>query len=246
MSYLDARRLAHIAEKTSEFLNRKPYPWAGYQGVLHGDGFQRLCAEMPRADLFAAEFGKVRGYGQEAHNRYALQYRPKLDAELSQPWREFIEELHAAPYEAFLRKVYGLGPQERIALSMHWHHAPSGSSVSPHTDASRKVGSHIFYFNTPDDWDPVWGGQTVVLDDEGRLKAHAAPSFDSLRQVAASEILGNQSFMFKRTEHSWHAVRPITCPPDHLRKVFIVVVNRVNFQVLWRRLRGKDPDGYPL
>ena len=67
-----------------------------------------------------------------------------------------------------------------------------------------------------------------------------------LREVAASEILGNQSFMFKRTEHSWHAVRPITCPPGRLRKVFIVVVNRVNFQVLWRRVRGKDPDGYPL
>jgi len=188
---------------------------------------------MPDPKLFQAEFGKVRGYGQESHNRYALQYRPKLDAELSQPWRDFIGELQGARYETFLRQVYGLPPQEKIVLSMHWHHAASGGSVSPHTDASRKVGSHIFYFNTPDDWDPAWGGQTVVLDDEGRLRAHAAPSFESLRQVAVSEILGNQSFMFKRTEHSWHAVRPITCPPDRLRKVFIVVVNHVNFQVLF-------------
>ncbi len=61
-----------------------------------------------------------------------------------------------------------------------------------------------------------------------------------------STILGNQSFMFRRTEHSWHAMRPVTCPPGHLRKVFIVVINRVNFQVVWRRLRGKDPDGYRL
>jgi hypothetical protein len=246
MSYLDLQRLSTTAEQSAEFLNRKPYPWAGYQGVLHADAFDRLTAEMPDPKLFQAEFGKARGYGQEAHNRYALQYRPKLDAELSQPWRDFIGELHAPPYEAFLRRVYGLRPQQKIALSMHWHHASRSGSVSPHTDASRKVGSHIFYFNTPDDWDPAWGGQTVVLDDEGRLRAHAAPGFDSLRQVAASEILGNQSFMFKRTEHSWHGVRPITCPPDRLRKVFIVVVNHVNLQVLWRRMRGKDPDGYPL
>ena len=246
MSYLDSQRLAQIAGQSAEFLNRKPYPWAGYQGLLHDDGFRRLTAQMPDSKLFRAEFGKVRGYGQEAHNRYALQYRPKLDAELSQPWRDFIGELHGPRYEAFLRKVYGLRPQEKIVLSMHWHHAPSGGSVSPHTDASRKVGSHIFYFNTPEDWDPAWGGQTVVLDDEDRLRAHAAPSFESLRQVAVSEILGNQSFMFKRTEHSWHGVRHITCPPDRLRKVFIVVMNYVNFQVLWRRMRGKDADGYPL
>ena len=28
-----------------------------------------------------------------------------------------------------------------------------------------------------------------------------------------------------RTDHSWHAVRPIACPDDKLRKVFIVVIN---------------------
>jgi len=246
MNYLDSQRLSQIAEQSATFLGSKPYPWAGYQDVLRDDGFRRLTAEMPDPKLFKAEFGKVRGYGQESHNRYALQYRPTLDDALPKPWRDFLGELHSARYEAFLRQSYGLGPREKIVLSMHWHHAPSGGSVSPHTDASRKVGSHIFYFNTPDDWDPAWGGQTVVLDDERRLRAHAAPGFDSLREVAASEILGNQSFMFKRTEHSWHAVRPITCPPGRLRKVFIVVVNRVNFQVLWRRVRGKDPDGYPL
>ena len=26
----------------------------------------------------------------------------------------------------------------------------------------------------------------------------------------------------------------------------IVVINRMNWQVRWRRLRGKDADGYPL
>jgi hypothetical protein len=246
MNYLDAGRLAQIAGEAPAFLGREPFPWAGHQGVIQADGFRRLCAEMPDPELFQAQFGQARGYGQQSHDRYALQYRPKLDAALPPPWREFIAELHSEPYAAFLRQVYGLAPNERFVLSMHWHHAPAGASVSPHTDARRKIGSHIFYFNTEDDWEPGWGGQTLVLDVEGRLSAHASPALESMRQVAASEILGNQSFMFKRTERSWHAVAPITCPPGHLRKVFIVVVNRVNFQVLWRRLRGKDPDGCPL
>lgn len=246
MTCLDFGRLQEIAAQAPAFLGTKPFPWLGLQGVLHDDAFRRLSAELPRHELFQPEFGKARGYGQQSHDRYALQYRPRLDAELSPAWREFVGELQGDAYRDFLRTLYGLAPGERTVLSMHWHHAASGGSVSPHTDARRKVGSHIFYFNTPEDWDPAWGGQTVVLDDGGALSPHASPPFGSLPQVAASEILGNRSFVFKRTEHSWHAVNPIRCPPDRLRKVFIVVLNRVNLQVRWRRVRGKDPDGYPL
>lgn len=246
MSYLDFQRLEQIAGQSAAFLEKSPFPWLGMQGVLREDGFRRLCAELPRHELFAPEFGRARGYGQQSHDRFALQYRPSLDAELSPAWRQFIGELQGDAYRAFLRRMYGLAPHERVELSMHWHHAQNGGSVSPHTDARRKVGSHIFYFNTEDDWDPGWGGQTVVLDDGGKLSPHNSPAFGSLPQVAASEILGNRSFIFKRTEHSWHAVNPIACPADRMRKIFIVVLNRVNLQVLWRRLRGKDPDGYPL
>jgi hypothetical protein len=31
-----------------------------------------------------------------------------------------------------------------------------------------------------------------------------------------------------------------------LRKLFIVTVNVPSWQVWWRRVRGKDPDGYRL
>lgn len=246
MTYVDTSRLAAIAGQADSFLSRQPYPWLGMQGVIREDGFRRLCAELPALKLFEQEFGQARGYGQQSHDRYALQYNPRIDASLSPAWREFIAELQGEEYSAFLRRMYGLSAHERFVLSMHWHFAPDGASVSPHTDARRKIGSHIFYFNTEQDWDPAWGGQTVVLDDGGDRAAHSSPGFDDMPQVAMSTILGNQSFMFKRTEHSWHAVRPITCPPGALRKVFIVVINRVNFQVLWRRLRGKDPDGYRL
>ena len=245
MSFLDTERLVQIAGDSAAFLGRKPFPYASLQGVIRDEGFRRLCAELPSLELFQAQFGVARSYGQKSHDRYALQYQPGLDSELSPSWREFIQELHAQPYRDFLCRTYGLGARERFVLSMHWHFAPNGASVSPLTDARHKIGSHIFYLNTPEDWDASWGGQTLVLDDGGRLSAHAR-HVESLKKVAASEILGNRSFMFKRTEHSWHSVDPIVCPPAHMRKVFIVVVNRVNLQVLWRRLRGKDPDGYPL
>jgi hypothetical protein len=50
---------------------------------------------------------------------------------------------------------------------MHWHYTPAGKSVSPHCDSFNKIGSQIFYFSTPEDWDRSWGGETVILDDKG-------------------------------------------------------------------------------
>ncbi len=43
------------------------------------------------------------------------------------------------------------------------------------------------------------------------------------------------SFLFRRTEHSWHGVREIECPEDAMRKVFIVVIDDWR---LMRRLRS--------
>jgi hypothetical protein len=31
-----------------------------------------------------------------------------------------------------------------------------------------------------------------------------------------------------------------------LRKLFIITINVPTLQVWWRRVRGKDPDGYPF
>lgn len=116
--------------------------------------------------------------------------------------------------------------------------------VSPHWDARRKLATHIFYFSTEAEWDAVWGGQILILDDQRRFQAHSAPPFDDLNVAAALDPRGNGSLLFQRTEHSWHGVRPLQCPPDILRKLFIVTVNLPTLQVWRRRVRGKDPDGY--
>jgi len=237
MPYLNLERMRQIDLET--FRERRPFPWINVQGLVNDDGFRRICGALPDIGSFEKQTQGQTNYG----DRYALQYRPGLN--VPQPWLDFIAELEGAEYGDFLRRLFGLPLRQRIELTMHWHFAPKGFSLAPHVDARRKMGSHIFYLNTEADWDPRWGGQTLVLDDGGRFAIHARPAFDDLRQVAASEILGNQSFIFQRNEHSWHGVRPVECPPDRLRKVFIVVVNRVNLQVLWRRLRGKDADGYP-
>ena len=89
------------------------------------------------------------------------------------------------------RRLMGV---RRLEFRFHWHYAPNGCSVSPHCDAKRKLGSQIFYLNTDEDWDPSWGGETLVLDDGGRFDLASLRDFDEFDQIA-SEAMGNRSLI---------------------------------------------------
>ncbi|MFQ5664821.1 MAG: 2OG-Fe(II) oxygenase [Candidatus Binatia bacterium] len=229
MTYLDFDRLAAIS--ADAFRSQKPYPWINPEGLLTTIGYRRLLETLPDVSRFKPFFGKKRSHGQKSHDRYYLDYSDDLD--VASPWKEFIAELRGKKYQGFLRRMLRV---DSLDVGFHWHYTPNGCSVSPHCDAKRKLGSHIFYFNTTEDWDPAWGGETLVLDDGGRFKRASAPEFDDFQQVISTQALGNRSVLFARTQQSWHGVREIHCPQDRLRKVFIVVINR--FRPIDRLLRA--------
>lgn len=173
-------------------------------------------------------------------DRYALEYTEKIDT--PGPWRSFIAEPRGGRYAAFVRRIFGI---DRFDMNFHWHYAPRGCSVSPHCDARRKLGSHIFYLNTPDDWKPEWGGQTLVLFENGRFPWNSAPRFEDFARAIPAEIMGNRSFLFRRTSHSWHGVRELECPEGRMRKVFIAVINHPPSPLVrLRRLLGDLPGAY--
>ncbi|MEE2980827.1 MAG: hypothetical protein VYA71_04700 [Pseudomonadota bacterium] len=217
MSYLDTARLQAL--NSAAFQGKSPYPWVNPQGLLSAGGFRELTDALPDIDQFERVFGKRRAHGQQSHDRYTLAYHKGLD--LAPSWRHFIAELEGDGYQAFIRRLFGRGG---FRLRYHWHYTPAGCSVSPHCDGRDKLGSHIFYFNTADDWQAAWGGETVVLDDGGRFKRSSAPAFENFDRAISAETMDNHSFIFARQGDSWHGVREITCPEGHLRKVFIVVV----------------------
>ena len=160
--YLDWDRLNAIDPST--FQSQKPFPWINPYGLLMEQGYRRLLETLPDVSLFTAIFGKQRKYGQQSHDRFLLLYHDALD--ITTPWKEFITELRGKDYQAFLRRVLGIRSFE---LLFYWFYTPTSCSVSPHCDSKRKLGSHIFYFNTLQDWDRSWGGETLILDDGGRL-----------------------------------------------------------------------------
>ena len=240
MTYLDFDRLA--AQDDKAFHDTRPYPWLAAEGMLTDAGYRELVTTLPPVSMCDRFFGVTRAHGQQSHDRYVLEYREGLD--LSPAWQAFIEEIRGDAYARFLRRMFGRG---RLQLTLHWHYTPNGCSVSPHCDSLRKLGSHIFYFNTEQDWRPEWGGETLVLDDEGRFARKSAPKFEQFERSYTAPSIGNRSLLFQRGDKSWHGVREIRCPEGALRKVFIVVIND-RVIVLARRtaawLKGKQAAGY--
>jgi 2-oxoglutarate-Fe(II)-dependent oxygenase superfamily protein len=239
VKYLNLKRLDEIPAES--FQSRQPYPWANIEQSLTPDGYERLRACLPTVERFNKHVGVKRAYGQGPHDRFLLHYRPGL--EVAGPWQEFLAELQGPVYQDFLRRMLG---NHTFIPTFEWYYAWEGCAVSPHCDAARKLATHIFYFNTEDDWDSSWGGEILILDSERRFPVHSGPSFDDLKVAASIEPRGNGSLLFQRTHHSWHGVRPLRCPEGKLRRLFLVTVNIPSFQVWWRRVRGKDPDGYRL
>jgi hypothetical protein len=233
MKYLNIEKLRNLDRK--EFLAIKPYPYYNSEGVLTTSGFQELLDNMPPLDMFEQKFGYERRAGQAPHDRYSLEYERGMP--VPGPWQEFIGELCSDDYRKEIARLLGAN---RIEFRFHWHYTPSGRDVSPHCDARREHGSHLFYFNSEEDWDPAWGGATLVLDDGGRLSYDSAPDYDEFDAIYECESIGNYSSLMLRTDHAWHAVRAIQCPEGRLRRIFIVVVNPDNlFWKLRDRLIGK-------
>lgn len=227
VQYIDFEKLEALDPTT--YQRQKPYPWVNPADLIREDSYQALYQSLPDVSQLEKSFGAPRRAGQKPHDRYLLEYEEGL--EVPAPWEEFIGELRGDRYRSALSRLLGV---RTLEFRMHWHYAPNGSSVSPHCDAARKLGSHIFYFNTTADWKPEWGGETLVLDDGGRFARSSAPDFDDFPAAIASESLGNRSFIFSRSGKSWHGVREIQCPPDRMRRVFIVVLNQVT---TWWRVR---------
>jgi hypothetical protein len=218
VKYLDIDKLRSVGRE--QFLAVEPYPYLNCAGVITESGFQDLLANMPPLDMFEQKFGYERRAGQAPHDRYSLEY--KRDMAVPKPWQEFIGELCSDAYRNEIERLLGA---KKAEFRFHWHYTPTGADVSPHCDARREHGSHLFYFNSLQDWNPAWGGATLVLDDGGRLDYNSAPALEEFDRIIECESFGNFSALLKRGDHAWHAVRPIECPQDRLRRVFIVVVN---------------------
>ena len=218
-------------EKIS-FDNAEPFPWSDYDGLLTEDGYACLIESFPNLDHFVRHVDQPRRYGQRPHNRYYLAYDGSVDhpqhekkgvippADLPANWRHFIAELEGERYRSWIMRLLGVS---NVKFRFCWHAGFAGGEVSPHRDDEMKIGTHIFYFVNSEDWDPLWGGQTVLLS--GKRVRRLNPDFDDFETATmVRPFTGNHSFLFKNTSTAWHGVRALACPEGTYRRIFSVVI----------------------
>jgi hypothetical protein len=217
--YLDSAVLDAI--DPAAFRAQLPYPWINPQHVIAEDRFHELLDSLPDISQFRAFIRHERKHGQASHDRYILDYEKGM--ELSPAWSKFVKELRSRRYRRFICALLGVS---NVRFRFHWHFSSDDCEVSPHCDSRNKIGSHIFYLNTVDDWDWDWGGETVILDDGGRHEPDNAPAFEEFDAEYPANTKDNRSLIFGRQGNSWHGVRRINCPENHYRKVFIVTFEK--------------------
>lgn len=230
MNYFNQERIENFP--LEQFQQRKPFPWIDFEQFLAPDAFQILHKDFPSLDLFEYHENIYR-MGQRPHNRYYLAYEVSIvhpdmpqagvvrKQDLSASWQGFMEELeHGSVYRPFIQKVLGM---KNYSIRYAWHIGKSSNEVSPHMDSSTKLGTHIFYFNTNEDWKAEWGGQLVVL--EGKQVPGMAPDFHDFAKETAVSNMDNHSFLFKNSRDAWHGVKALTCPEGKYRKLFNVIFN---------------------
>ena len=234
------------------FTQRQPFPWYNFQSLLTDDMFAQLYDEFPSLDFFERHEGLPRKYGQRSHDRYYLAYEETIykdvereekgiirHAQLSPAWQAFIEGLQTDPgYRGFICRLLGV---ETVTARYAWHVATAGRSVSPHVDFKKKIGTHIFYFNTSQDWKLEWGGSTLVLSEKNYEGLN--PEISDFGQVDKVQVMDNRSFLFKNQPEAWHAVDTINCPPNTYRRIFNVIFELPKSTQIKRKLLGQ-PDGW--
>jgi hypothetical protein len=227
------------------FSEQKPFPWTSFSQFLTEEGFQLLYRDFPEIRFFEKHENLPRRYNQRPHNRYYLAYeksvynRNRYAAEgvirrlvLSPVGQRFIDELNGEHYRRFLQSLLGVSD---FTLQFAWHIGTAGSEVSPHLDIKTKLATHIFYFNTDEDWSLEWGGETLVLC--GKRTRAMNPDFCDFETAIPIPVLQNRSFLFKNRPNAWHGVRTIRAPEDKRRQLFnVIVMQRPSFITkVWRR-----------
>jgi hypothetical protein len=216
----------------NSFRQNQPFPWYGFHNFLTTEGFQKLYQDFPSLELFEKHEGLERVYGQRPHNRYYLAYDTSIynqitrqdrgmikQNDLPESWQIFIEELeNSQDYQNFIKSLLEVS---EFQIRYAWHIGVSNSEVSPHRDAEQKIGTHIFYFNTSDDWNSAWGGSTLVLS--GKSTETMNPDFSDFTKLIPTQFVDNQSFLFKNTPNAWHGVKPLTSPESKYRRLFNVI-----------------------
>jgi hypothetical protein len=132
-----------------------------------------------------------------------------------------------------LRRRYLPPRRPRLRGTLEFSMMPAdGGHIVPHTDQPEKVVTLVFSMVKPGEWRSEWGGGTDMLrPKDPRLSFNFVNrylDFDEVEVLKTFPYEPNQAVVFVKTFNSLHCVRPMTGPPDAMRRTLTANLRRIN------------------
>ncbi|WP_437658917.1 2OG-Fe(II) oxygenase [Sorangium sp. So ce1182] len=180
-------------------LESSPFSWCSIDGLMSSEALRDLSSTFPTSGFreMARDTGSNKTYRFAKRPLLPLGAdRPHGEEELSDAWRELIQELRSPEYRRAIEAVSGRRLDPAL-MEININRSGPGSFVSAHLDHPQKDVVHLLYFNEV--WSPDWGGCLRILR-EANVDAVAAE---------IPPLLG-RSVLMVRSDQAWHGVLPVT------------------------------------
>jgi hypothetical protein len=211
-------------------LRRDPYVIGCAPGVLDPAGYADLVAAFPPPILF-------RDLGSKA-SLSEVNHRDLYETFLTRTpiWQAVWTAIKAPAFVDEIRALlfaHGVPlPDGPLRARFEFAAMPAcGGELRPHRDlASKVVTIVVSMLSEASAWDPAWGGSTDVLvphDPTAEWRDYAAPR-DAFDVIHRYPYAPNQAVVFVKSDHSWHAVGPMTGrATDPPRRTITINLERV-------------------
>jgi Rps23 Pro-64 3,4-dihydroxylase Tpa1-like proline 4-hydroxylase len=191
-AHIDLGRIARSQLET------EPYQWAMVDQLFNHEEASDITATYPRD-----HYKTVKGYDGEKGYEYDVRLlipmgeKKIANAEaLSPAWQQLANDLLSDEYRMVMSQLTGIDLSS-APMEVNIFHYGKGAWMGPHVDLKDKIVTHVLYFNS--EWDPNDGGSLAVLRSKNMS--------DAIFMIPP--IIGNSSVIV-RSNHSWHAVLPIS------------------------------------
>jgi hypothetical protein len=212
----------HLAYKVgnAEF-NMFPYPHFFVPEVFPADFYRQLQAALPASSdmLPISQVRPVKGYDE----RFVLDLGGKQLESLPEAKRRFWQEVHKwlvrgrfaqvvlNKFGQFVNQRFSDGRvalyDEALLVQDTTHY-----KLGPHTDATRKVITLLFYL--PRDESQRHLGTSIYVPKDPNFRCHGGPHYphEGFDRVWTMPFVPNALFAFFKTDNSFHGVEPIADP----------------------------------
>lgn len=204
-------------------INTFPYPHFYINDIFPADFYREIQNNLPdpEAMIPIEQARNLKGYDE----RFVLDMTPKSLARLPDQKREFWTELNkmlvikgSVGLSIFNRLLPQIEKRFEGQTGMEFYSEAllvqdiTNYKLGPHTDATRKVVTMLFYL--PPDESQKHMGTSIYVPKDPEFRCPGGPHYphDGFKRMHTNPFVPNALFGFLKTDNSFHGVEPVKDP----------------------------------